>query len=300
MEVLLRNPAPDDPDDQVYWGDTFFGRALARCLEDEGCRVRTQYWPNWDGPEAADLLLVLRGIRKVEAFEGDFRRRAIWIISHPEDVDDEELARFDLVFCGSDSHSHELRERGFNAHTLLQCTDDQIFYPGERDPETFENAFIFVGNARAEREIVHDAVAANLPLRIWGRGWGRHGYDRCVVAPYIDNAKLGDLYRASFCTLNDHWSDMARLDYVNNRIFDALACGLPVLSDPHEGLEKLGFGGIRYREPGQPIDDMVDLFLVDYEQTQEAAYRDSEVILERHTFAARVRQILNLVPDQSF
>ena len=120
------------------------------------------------------------------------------------------------------------------------------------------------------------ALATHLPLKIWGRGWKRPGYERSVVAPCVRNEALGDLYRNSVCTLNDHWSDMARFNYVNNRVFDALACGLPVLSDPHDGLAGLDFGeGIRIREPGQSLDDAVDALLADYESLRAGARRDS-------------------------
>jgi spore maturation protein CgeB len=295
MRVLIRNPAPDDPEDQVYWGDTFFGRSLARCLEAEGCDVSMQYWPSWQGDGGADLLLVLRGLRKVDAIEGDFSRTAIWIISHPEDVADEELALFDLVLCASASHCEALRGRGHNAHEFLQCTDEAVFFPRPRERSQLENAFIFVGNARAERKIVHDAIAADLPLKIWGRGWNRHNYDRCVVRPFIHNAELGELYRGSLCTLNDHWSDMARFDYVNNRVFDALACGLPVLSDSHPGLEALDFGGVQFRREGQSIDEAVDMLLAHYDRLQDAAYCDAEFIRTEHTFACRARKLREIV-----
>jgi hypothetical protein len=51
-----------------------------------------------------------------------------------------------------------------------------------------------------------------------------------VVSDYFPNEELGELYSRSRATLNDHWADMRAYGFVNNRIFDALACGLPVIS----------------------------------------------------------------------
>lgn len=295
MRMLIQNPAVDDTADQVYWGDYHFGRALSRCLEELDCQVASQFWPNWDQPVPADVLLVLRGIRKVEAIPGDFHKTIIWIISHPADVSEEELRLFDLILCSSVDHTEALRRRGFDAHLALQCTDDSVFFPRVRQTAKLSNAFVFVGNARAERHLIHKAIASGLPLRIWGRGWTRVGYNKCVVDPYIHNEALGQLYRNSFCCLNDHWSDMSEYNYVNNRIFDALACGVPLISDPHGGIEKLGLGGIKIIEPDEPFDDAIDDFIVNYEQYQDSAYMASLRILDDHTFRTRARQIVSLL-----
>ena len=39
----------------------------------------------------------------------------------------------------------------------------------------------------------------------------------------IENSQIPDLYRSAKATLNDHWKDMLDYQFVNNRIFDALA-----------------------------------------------------------------------------
>jgi hypothetical protein len=296
MKILIRNPAPDDPADQPFWGDFHFGNALSDSLRLLGCEVKVQYWPNWSASEAADALIVLRGLRASEAIEGEFGQKLIWLISHPEDVGDEELRRFDTVLCGSEKHTDELQKRGHDAHVFLQCTDDRIFFPAIREKSRLENGFVFVGNWRGgNRSLVGRAMSAQLPLKIWGRVWTRPAHQPYIVDDYLSNAQLGELYRASYCTLNDHWPDMSGYHYVNNRVFDALACALPVLSDPNPGIEKLNLGGIMTFDPEDSFDDFIDQFIVNYEAHQEAAYNDSFVILDQHTFTARARALVDLL-----
>lgn len=296
MNILIRNPAPDDPADQPFWGDFHFGNALSACLQGLGCATRTQYWPNWDSSEPADALLVLRGLRAADAFDGEFGRKLIWLISHPDDVEDDELRRFDTVLCGSAKHTAELRQRGFDAHVFLQCTDDRFFFPRIRERSTFDNAFVFVGNWRGgNRSLVGRAMTAQLPLKIWGRVWTRPAHQPFIVDDYYPNPQLGELYRASFCSLNDHWPDMTKYSYVNNRVFDALACALPVLTDPNPGIEGLNLGGIITIAPEDSFDDAIDKLIVNYDSYQEAAYNDSFLVLEQHSFEARAKALLDLL-----
>lgn len=294
MKILIKNPAPADPADQVFWGDTFFGQSLARCLEAEGYEVSMVFWEHWGRAAEADLLVVLRGIRAVSPPQGSFGCKALWMISHPEAVSHSELELFDVIFCASTAHAQLLREQGYPARPLLQCTDEKVFHPRGRDPAHLRHSFVFVGNGRDERTAVHEAIADGVPLKLWGRGWERYGYEPYVARRFIPNAELGTLYRQSFCTLNDHWSDMARLQYVNNRVFDALSCGLPVLSDAHAGLAQLGFGGVRMLAPGEPFRQALDQLLVDYDQLAAAAIVDSERIARDHTFSNRAREIIRI------
>jgi spore maturation protein CgeB len=295
MKILIRNPAPDDVADQPFWGDFHFGLAISRCLEEFGCEVETQYWPNWVDTEA-DVLLVLRGLRETKTIQGEFNKKTIWLISHPEDVPDEELRLFDIILCGSVKHAEELKQRGFNAHPFLQCTDNHIFYPKIRNKCELSSAFVFVGNWRgANRSLVGRALKAQLPLKIWGRVWTRPAHQPFIVDDYFPNEDLGELYRSSYCTLNDHWADMITFNYVNNRLFDALACGLPLLTEPNAGMDHLNLGGIKIIHPEESFDSAIDDFIVNYEHYQDAAYNDAAFILENHTFHARARQLVTLL-----
>ncbi len=295
MKLLIRNPAPDDPKIQQHWGDYHYGFSLARALKNLGCDVEIQFWPNWVESEA-DVLITLRGLRESSEIKGDFNKKIVWLISHPKDVPDVELRLFDIILAGSPTHSQELAQRDFKTAVFLQCTDDSIFFPQYKKRSTLKNAFVFVGNYRdSRRDLVDRAISADLPLKIWGSYWPEEGRQSCVVKHYFPNERLGELYRNSYCTLNDHWDDMISYKYVNNRVFDALACGLPILSEPNPGMDLLNLKGIKAVHSEETFDDAVDDFIVNYDHFQEAAYNDASIIREKHTFKARAQQLLSLL-----
>lgn len=295
MKIAIRSPCPADPNDQVFWGDFYFTNALCKSFSRLQVETEIQYWPEWHNKSGADALLVLRGIRKIEEKASGFDTTAVWIISHPEDIEERELECFDVVFCGSNSHAKQLKKRGFNAHALLQCTESDVFYPEKRNRENLANAFIFVGNTRgAHRKTIESAVDRQLPLKIWGRGWGGEKYQKYLVGDYIHNSQLGDLYRSSYCCFSDHWADMRALKYINNRIFDSLACALPIISEPHAGYEELGLGGIRVITPDENFDHAIDEFIVSYDRYQAEAQESAKLIHEKHTFDNRASQIMTV------
>jgi hypothetical protein len=291
--VTICNPCPYD-DTRFQWGDYHFAKSLKDALGEQGCSVNIRYWPEWSSSATADLLIVLRGNRRTPVIEGDYRVRSLWLISHPEDVEDSELEQFDYIFAASDRHAEDLAHRGHQAMALYQCTSDKVFFPRLRDARTMDNMFTFVGNTRgADRRVIREAVEAGLPLKLWGRGWDRAPYCHFLRGPVYDYAQLGHLYRHSFCVLNDHWPDMTDFHYVNNRVFDALACGVPVISDRNEAiLRQFHFSGVFLVDEDLAFQDQVDDFLVHYDDLQEAAYADSLAIAEAHTFSQRASMLL--------
>lgn len=295
MKILLRNPAPVNQGIQHGWGDFHYGLSLSHSLRSLGLAVEIQYWPDWVETEA-DVLLVLRGLRETEEIKGDFNRKIIWLYSHPEDVPDKELHLFDTILSGSSRHTDELVQRNFRAYTFLQCTDDHVFFPKTEKKSNFGHAFIFVGNYRPSgRPLVERAINAQLPLKIWGKFWDEESHQPCVVDDYFPNQSLGELYRNSYCTLNDHWKDMVSHNYVNNRVFDALACGLPLLTEPNSGLDELNLKGIKVIDPEESFDNAIDDFILHYNHYQQGAESDASLIMENHTFEARARQFSSLL-----
>src|SRR3989344_6904557 len=85
---------------------------------------------------------------------------------------------------------------------------------------------------------------ADFGLRIWGKGWEDFANKRYLSNQKISlDKELRDIYSSAHIVLNDHWSDMKKWGFVNNRIFDVLACGGFIISDFTPGIREL-FGQI--------------------------------------------------------
>lgn len=239
LRWALKLAAPAGPDGE-RWGDAHFAAALARSLRRLGqdavidprqsCERATSYLD--------DVVLVIRGLDRVEPEPG--RVNLLWIISHPELVTDEELRSFDAVFAASQPWAAQATQRsGVSVTSLLQATDPARFHPGAAAADSGEEV-LFVGNTReADRPIVRFALAAGLPLAVYGAGWAERIPAGNWRAPYLDNDQLPAAYRGAGVVLCDHWDDMAAAGFISNRIFDAVAAGARVVSDPVAGIEEV-------------------------------------------------------------
>ena len=219
------------------WGDTHFADALASALRDLGQDVVTRR----RGAHAAgpthldDIALAVRGLYPIPPTPGQVN--VLWVISHPDDVDDRELDGYDLVCAASVSWSAELSARtGREVIPLLQASE---FRPPTSVAPASQRAssVVFVGSANAgrERPLVRKAVEAGVELAVYGPGW-EDLPDGLWRGEYVDNARLPALYHQHGIVLADHWPDMARAGFIANRVFDAVASGARVICDEVVGI----------------------------------------------------------------
>lgn len=269
------------------WGDWYFAHSLRRELEDLGHNVRIDCLDSWNGAHAHgdDAVIAIRGLSRYRPQKGQIN--LLWVISHPDMVSAEELSEYDHVFAAS-----EIFVRHFDGFVdrpiefMPQCTDPRIFHPGAGDT-TRGRDLVFVGNSRrVRRPVVAGAVASSLPLRVYGQDWCGVVPDAALLDGTVPNEGVGDLYRGAGAVLNDHWEDMRRWGFVSNRLFDAVACGVPVVSDALEGLNALTGGVVHSFATEEELPALLAAVLRDPPRATELR-RAAEAVIAEHSFARR-------------
>ena len=295
---VIKCPAPED-DSKIRWGDYPFALTLKRELEKRGVYVAVDTREDWGCESGADVVLVLRGCLNYRPDRRNTKCLYImWNISHPDMVMKEEYELYDVVCVGSRHYADKLKEElSVPVLPLLQCTDTELFYPSEKEPAAYKWDYIFIGNSRGvARSCVMWAIEDRLPLRMWGSGWNTILKDHMDLfeAPFIENSQIPDLYRSAKVTLNDHWDDMREKQFVNNRIFDALACGLPVISDVCDELREIFPDAVLYYSNQEEFRDCVRQIETDYEEIKRRVLQQQRLIKEQFSFAARAEELLQI------
>lgn len=240
---VIKAGFPDTPQ-KMWWSEYAFSRSLKKYLERLGFYVVVEGRAEWDQGGYADVVVVMRGH---EEYFPDRKNRdciyIMWNLSHPDTISDEEYNLYDMVCVSSITHERKVRERlNVPVRWLPMCADTELFYPSEEPDKKPEYEWIFVGNSKyIKRKSVVWAINNDIPLKIWGDNWEKimPEISDHIVAENIPNDELPELYRKSMVTVDDHYEDMLQNGFINTRIVEAFACGLPVISDYSEVLKEM-------------------------------------------------------------
>jgi Glycosyl transferases group 1 len=278
------------------WGDTHLAEGLAAALRRTGHDVSIS--PASESEDLAlrsrDVHLVLRGLEPIRRSRG--QRHVLWIISHPESIEDDELDDADLVLVASTPFAAHLRTRTSTpVAVFLQATDQHRFRPMPVDPAHRHPVTVVAKTRDVLRPIVADAIAVGLRPSIYGGGWERLVDPALVVADHVDNATLPRVYSSAGVVLNDHWRTMQAWGFVSNRLFDVLACATPVVSDPVGGIADLFSGTVLEYHTPDDLRRLVDGVLADPDAAKVRAERGRQMVLAAHTFDHRAAQFITLL-----
>ncbi|WP_424831027.1 glycosyltransferase family protein [Ruegeria sp.] len=216
-------------------GDYFFGRSFADALERRGHKTKLLSRDNWDQTLADDIAIVIRGRAAPDRRFG--RLTLAWCISfQPKEVAGD-YDHTDHFFAASPLQQRVISRRAGQGKVdlMYQAFDSHIMFPTDEKPT---NDLVFVGTPRSvdRRPVVSFAAQSGLPTRIWGDGWENTEFASMQAGGNVQNSQLGSIYRSGSVVLNDHLVIMKRSQLVSNRVYDALACGRPVLTDAKAGL----------------------------------------------------------------
>jgi spore maturation protein CgeB len=220
------------------------------------------------------------------------------------------LSGFDLVlsYTGGEALVRLERDLGaLRAAPLYGHVDPDLHRPTPADPR-FACDLSYLGTYAADRQPAVAALFAE-PARRRPRQrflLGGSGYDHAF--PWSDNiffldhvapAEHAAFFASSRLTLNTTRRDMAQLGYCpSGRLFEAAACGTPILSDAWEGLEL-------FFEPGREILTAATteeaLAALDLPAGELAAIAGAarERALDQHTSDHRAAELLDLLAHAS-
>ncbi|QQO53166.1 MAG: glycosyltransferase [Thiohalocapsa sp. PB-PSB1] len=218
-----------------------FTDGLHHAAQDLGLAYAGAYW---DDPELArkvrafrpDLVFVVHGRRFARRWASRFQdlETAVWLVDEPYEVDDTARwsGRFNTVFVNDPA----TLDRHTNAHYLPVAFDDTLYQPGSEERD-YEVGFIGGHNDRRERMLCALAEAGLLSYVVGGP-WRAPELRRLCLAENLPAAEIPDLYRRTRIVINvfrerHHFNRRGTsATSLNPRVYEALACGALVVSEP--------------------------------------------------------------------
>jgi spore maturation protein CgeB len=232
-------------------------------------------------------------------------------VSAPQEMEAYDLASYDGVLAFGETLSAVYRERGWGNRvwTWHEAADVRRFHPPAEEGE--REGLVWIGNwgdgertLELQQFLFHPAEMAGLSLDIYGvryppeaiqmlqrHGGHYHGWAANAAAPGIFAHHLATVHvpRRYYATI------LPGIPTI--RVFEALACGIPLISAPWDDAEHLFRPGEDYlvARDGAEMTDMLKALATEPDLRRSLAAKGIETILARHTCAHRVDELFAIV-----
>jgi len=234
-------------------------------------------------------------------------------VSAPSEIAAYDLSRYDGVLAFGEVIRQRYVEAGWadRVWTWHEAADVNLFYP--REATAHDGDVVWIGNwgdeertAELEEFLIAPVEALGLHARVHGvryppEALARLARARIVYGGWLANYLVPDVLARFAATIH-----IPRRPYVDAlpgiptiRMFEALACGTPLVSAPWDDSEHLFTPGQDYlvaRDRREMVTHLADL-LRDRDAARAMARRGRATILSRHTCAHRVNELLAIVAD---
>jgi spore maturation protein CgeB len=264
----------------------------------------------WNSPALAQALLQLRDEVSFRLVFHDTHHRAS---SSPEQIRLFGIERFDAVLAFGEGLAAIYREQ-FNIRqvwTLHEAADTAVFKPLPQLSK--ENDVVWIGNWGDDERSAEITQFLLCPARelndrrftVYGVRYPNHGLialrDAGVhYGGYLPNLCAPAAYGAARLTVH-----IPRQQYVTAmkgiptiRVFEALACGIPLISAPWQDSERLfREGDFLAVRNGAEMRRAIEYMLSDPEAAKAQALRGLETVLTHHTCRHRAQQLSTMFEE---
>ena len=279
------------PGVQNRWGDYHFAVGLQNALIRLGhtASIRTRkHWHIVEDDNEIDL--VISGHTPHQKRDGHLSLQ--WMISsgavdHADHTFVASEPLLQLLLDADEGASMSLMPQSFDA--------DRMPLP---DLDAPRSGVLFVGIARnGRRPLVSYALASGTALDLWGPCWEDTEAAQYHLGAQLDNTQLGAHYAKAEVVLNDHTRVMRRNGLTSNRIFDALACGTPVISDPVSWLPDEMREFVDVASSPEEFAEALARIRAETAEKRKARYDFALKMRQDHSFDARASEILRVVKE---
>ena len=238
IKVSIKDPSPYK--ERLQWGDFWLSCDLKSGLEKYGyfVRIDNREFFNTSLSKYDDVEIVVRGLSFYPPTKN--KKSILYIISHPDLINEDEINLYDAVACSSLFYTNVLKQR-FPSKIIQfipQFTNHNYFYNDYQS--SFSSDLLFVGNTRnIFRDSVRFSIANEFDISVYGKGWEEFIDSKYIKGHYIHNRDLHKYYSSSKIVLNDHHLDMRRFGFISNRVYDVTSCCGFLISDYQEDIKTL-------------------------------------------------------------
>lgn len=280
---------------------------LARVLDDADVAIVHE----WNTPALIARVGATAARLGVRAYFHDTHHRSV---TDPASMAMLDLSRYEGVLAFGETIAERYRENGWANQVWVwhEAADTRRFRPLARERT---GDLVWVGNWGDEErtqelhELLIDPIAdLKLKAKFFGVRYPQHALqtlDRAGIAfgGWLANHAVPEIFACHATTV--HIPRRAYRESLRGiptiRMFEALACGIPLVSAPWDDIERLFRPGLDYlvARNGAEMREHLRAILHSQALRESLARHGLETIRERHTCGHRVRELLSIVGGRS-
>lgn len=263
----------------------------------------------WTSPDVSARLCALRRTHRFKLVFHDTHHRAVTAAG---EIDRYTFGEFDAVIAFGQCLAEVYRKRGWSrrCYVLHEAADTRIFKPPP-PPVTPRRGIVWVGNwgdeersAELEQFLLLPSMKAHLPLDIYGVRYPPDALDalrkyRASYRGWIANTSVPDVFATALATVH-----VPRRSYTHVlpgiptiRVFEALACGIPLVSAPWRDEESLFTPGADFLPVSTAAEAEHAMREISHDEglRHALAAHGIETIRRRHTCLHRARELVTIL-----
>lgn len=254
------------------------------------------YW--YDVPSDVDVLISLldrydpRRIRSSNKYLIKVAWPRNWFdrwVFHPGFSD------YNLVFAPSRTAQDYInRNSDKTSHLLPLATNPEKFNNNIPMNSEFICDYCFTGNYWNDpRDIIEMLEPEKIPYKfnLYGKNWEKISRFRKYYHGFVKYNKLPEVYSSTKIVIDD--ANRVTKDYgsVNSRVFDALACGVLVITNGERGAEEIFNGKLPVYTSKEELNYLLVHYLDDEEMRIDKIKDLQNIVLEKHTYLNRAETL---------
>ncbi len=218
------------------------------------------------------------------------------------------LINFDIDGLLSNSEKLlELAKVALPKGAMLLAADSELMRPIAEIERQYGAVYVGAGGGMlAYKPGLHRALLDALPfgLRLHGSSWGHVEHLGAVWRGLLPRHDLAVAYASAHVVISFTIAAQAQLGMINNRVFEALACGAVLVSDHSEALASLLTNRgdrlldlVLFVNESHPVSHHIEHVLQHREHYEEVRRQARQFVLQRHTWAHRAVQLTSFYQE---
>jgi glycosyltransferase involved in cell wall biosynthesis len=177
---------------------------------------------------------------------------------------------------------------------LLAADTEELFPTNKVDEYAYDVVYLGMYHPHKSEKIISRILieASDFNFAIYGKGWDSHPYLKKFWKGKLPLGEINSLYSSAKIVIGTTEDRQREAGMINNRVFEALACGATFLSEYFPALESTFGDLILYsKKKGDTKKIISDILSNKIKRKDQAVVRD--FIIMNHTYDQRVKDIFD-------